>query len=113
MQITSGSYEIMASGTVFSFESEPLHFKLHPELEMIFRFHNDDSTQGVKIDSNSISGTIGELVMTNFNSSEGHGYATPRKIGTIGTREVYMSFWVTRLAYDSTNKKVDYTFFLR
>ena len=114
IKITTGAenYQILDTGSVITYNDEPLIFELAAGLKIIIRFALDKNVQGQKMDYNVISNMELELLLTNFNSSLGTGNVAPLPVAKIDNRQVYLNFMVYSLN-ESSNKTVHYTWYLR
>ncbi|KQR71879.1 DUF6864 domain-containing function [Pedobacter sp. Leaf176] len=112
MKITSGDYEIYNSGTVLSFEAEPITFHLAIDLKIHLSFKDEEENKDVhKMEFKQISGTELEIILINFNNSLGTGNASPLEVGTLNNKKLYLNFTVYALNIKTT-KTVHYTWYL-
>jgi hypothetical protein len=114
IKITTGDndYEILDSGTVISFQNEPIIFHLADNLKVIFKFITNKDIDGQHMGYNPKDISTLELVLTNFNNSLGAGNATPLEIATINGKKVYLSF-VAYSLNELSSKTVHYTWYSR
>jgi len=92
--IKSSSAEVVATGTVISFNGEPIEISYGPtesrlKLILIFKSENETSKK-LKIIPKLISNTVLELHMYNFDNTLGTGTLRPILIGTLGGKNLYV-----------------------
>lgn len=112
MEITSGNYKVYDSGTVISFEQEPVKFHLAPDLNVSLAFRDDiEKKDEHRLEFNPVSLTELEIILVNFNNSLGTGNTAPLEIGTLNNRRLYLNFRVYILNV-KTNKTIHYCWYL-
>jgi hypothetical protein len=112
MKIKSGNYEVFNSGTVISFEHEPVTFNLADDLQIRLAFKDDiDNKEGHCIEFNPISNSELEIILINFNNSLGTGNQVPLQVGTLNNKLLYLNFRVYTLNVN-TNKTIHYCWYL-
>ena len=107
LEIVSNGYNVLNSGSVFTFKQNDLEFSLNP-FKIVISFLNDDNVSGVQTEI--IDNNIFKIKLYNYNSSLGMGISEPIYVGTIAGKAVYLDFIVYSLTKDSS-KNFNYTFF--
>ena len=109
IKISSKGKDIIANGTVHTFDSQQLTFKLG-QLTFDFEFVVD-AEKTPRFQSESLGSQHIKYQLFNFNNTLGSGLREPIKIGTLLSRNLYFIF--TTYAFDNdSSKTVHYTFFL-
>ena len=106
LQIKTGSFDIVASGTVITALGQNLEFHLG-NLRVIFSFVSDGGQP--RLGPSSASGSVLDLILYNFNNSIGSGTTSPIEIGNLSGRKLWLSFTIYALSPESS-KTVHYTF---
>ena len=110
IRVTSGTAEVVASGSVFTFQHQPVTFAL-ADLKITLRFTTDSAQPGHRISSTVPAPKTLDLELTNFDNPLGIGSNSPISIGTLGNRRLYLHFRVQ--SFDSTSDKtVIYCFYV-
>jgi hypothetical protein len=112
MKITSGNYEVFNSGTVISFEQEPITFQLATDLKIRLAFRDEmEKKEEHRLEFNPISKNELEITLVNFNNSLGTGNTAPLLMGTLNNKKLYLNFRVYALTV-TTNKTIHYSWYL-
>ncbi len=112
MKITSGNYEVFDTGTVISFEQEPVTFHLAADLQIRLAFRDDiEKKDEHRIEFNSISNSELGIILVNFNNSLGTGNTAPFEVGILNNKKLYLNFRVYTLNV-KTNKTIHYSWYL-
>jgi len=112
MKITSGNYEVFDSGTVISFEQEPVTFHLAEDLKIRILFRDDEEKKNEnRLEFNPVNDKELEIILINFNSSLGTGNTVPLQVGTLNNRNLYLNFRVYTLNV-KTNKTIHFCWYL-
>jgi hypothetical protein len=112
MKITSGNYEVFDTGTVISFEQEPVTFHLAADLQIRLAFRDDlEKKDDHRLEFNPISNNELEIILINFNNSLGTGNTVPLQVGTLNNKKLYLNFRVHTLNV-KTNKTIHYCWYL-
>jgi len=112
MKITSGNYEVFNSGTVISFEQEPVTFQLAADLKIRLAFRDEmEKKEEHRLEFNPISKNELEITLVNFNNSLGTGNTAPLLMGTLNNKKLYLNFRVYALTV-TTNKTIHYCWYL-
>jgi len=113
IKITSGKseYEIVDSGTVISFQNEPLNFHIDT-LKVVLIFESNESDKRQEMKHKIMSNEVLELTLVNFSSSLGSGNAVPLPIAKLNNRQLYLNFIIYALS-ETSSKTVHYTWYLR
>jgi len=106
--VASGKAEILASGSVITFRSEPLRIRF-AGLALVLKFQTDDKKKGTRMHGHA-DGKELQLTLTNFNSPLGSGTSEPIRIGTLGGKNLYLNFRVYALN-NAADKTVHYTIY--
>lgn len=99
------------TGTVISFEQEPVTFELAIDLLYRLVFRDDIENKEQRIEFNSISSHELEIILVNFNNSLGSGNTAPLEVGTLNNRRLFLNFRVYILNL-KTNKTIHYCWYL-
>lgn len=113
-KVTSGSAEIVASGTAISFRGSPLVIQLGENSPLTVRMIFEETKAGVLspgIRAQAPDPDTLELYLQNFDNPIGTGTTKPLQVATIGGREAYLHFRVYSLP-GSVDKTVHYSVFL-
>ena len=116
INVTSGGYEVVDTGSVVAFEEESdisFHFfgdnSFQFDLKITFR--TDDT--GKQTINRTVQGNDIEFTCTNFNDS-GTGTSVPIELATFQGKKIYIRFW-SYLLGDIPNqkktRKIEYTFY--
>lgn len=108
LQIKTGSFDVVASGTVITVPSQNLEFQIS-NLRVVFAFVSDGGQP--RLGPGSASDFTLNLTLYNFNNSIGSGTTSPIEIGNLSGRKLWLSFTVYALSPESS-KTVHYTFML-
>ena len=112
-QIESGSAEVIASGSVISFEGNPITITYgagETRLKLTFEFKTDPSRKDPYVLGSSADPLSLRVVLFNFDSPLGVGTSTPTPIGTIGDRKLYIHYRVNTLS-STPDKTLLYTIY--
>ncbi|MFT3934176.1 MAG: hypothetical protein QM726_11210 [Chitinophagaceae bacterium] len=109
---SDNNYEIIDTGTIITFNDEPLKFELTLGVTIIIKFILNTNLSAQKMDFNVISNTELELILTNFTSSLGTGNLSPLPLAKIDNKQVYLNFVVYALN-ETSNKTIHYTWYKR
>lgn len=113
LQIKSGISEVIASGTVISFEENPIEITFGPpgeQLKLILVFQDKEGEQAPHITREVIDIETMLMTLTNFGSVLGTGTTKPMPVGIMAKRRLYFHFRVYTL--QDSDKTVHYTFYL-
>ena len=113
MKIISGDKEIHASGSVISYEAQPIEFTLGEGPNPIrskFVFIHDENDKSARIELSVLEDNkLLVINLFNFNSPIGIGNITPISVGQLTNRKLYLNFNVYSL---EKSKLVHYTWYL-
>ena len=113
-KITSGvrgEYEVYLSGTVISFNNEPVTFQLAEDLAYIFKFEDiPNKEQKMTFEQSQDKKTL-SILLTNFNSPLGDGNASPIEMGLLRGKKLYLEYRV-RALNRTANKEIYYSWYL-
>lgn len=109
MNIKTGDYKIITSGTVISFNLEPLFFDLAPDFKvrLKFLFEGDRTKNSLRFE---VENLVLNILLINFNNSLGIGNTPVLPLGSIDGKEILLNFVVYSLSEESP-KTVHYTFY--
>lgn len=113
MNITSGDYEVLYSGTVIGIDKEPIVFQFpetHASLKIIIDFKDDSEVEGSPIKFDFPEDKALKLTMFNSKSSLGIGNTKLIEIGHLGNRKLYLNYRVYSIK--EISKTIHYTFYL-
>lgn len=106
LQIRTGGFDVVVSGTVITANNNSLEFQL-AQLGVIFSFVTDGGD--TRLGKPYVSGSSLNLTLYNFNNSIGSGTTLPIEIGKLYGKKLWLSFMVYALSPESS-KTVHYTF---
>ena len=97
----SGSKEIISTGSVISFNSEPITIKLFEETRQIvalkFIFKQDSAIKGQSLSTEVVNDEL-QLILFNFDNPIGTGTTKPMNFAQYGKKTLYLHFRVTSLS---------------
>lgn len=110
MQVSSGPCDVLGSGTVISYLSNPIEIRL-PGLGLIFKFQDEPEKEG----GSTISGRVVEpstleLTLINFKNPIGSGSGAPMEIGSRDNQRLFLHFRVYQLV--GGDKTLHFTVYL-
>ena len=111
VKIRSGSYDVLATGSVFSFNGNPISFYIGKEnnplkLTMIFVSNEEDKKFDV---STTMKNNELVVTLTNCNNPIGIGTRSAIELGSTQGRKLYLQH---RISGDDESKLLFYTFYL-
>ena len=112
-EIKSGPTNIITSGTVISFNKNPIEIIFGPangRLKLIIEFEEDKEIKGTSVKPSITSKDTLNLKLINYNNSLGTGNKKPLVFGNIEGRELYLNYRVFPL--NEWDKTVHYTIYL-
>ena len=112
MKITTKNFEVLNSGSVITYENEPITFHLADDLRVTFVFRDDKNNKEHRMDFNPIDNNELELILINFNNSLGTGNIKPISIGTLNNRRLFTNFRVYALSEKNKGRTIHYTWYL-
>ncbi|PUA27406.1 MAG: hypothetical protein B0W54_12555 [Cellvibrio sp. 79] len=107
LKITTGGYEVIASGIVHLTESE-LKFYIGG-LTIKYRFNSDN--EGERFEAEIINNEL-IIKLFNFSNPLGQGRIDPVELGIINGRKLFATFWVDTPDLMSNHRQFSYTFLL-
>lgn len=113
IEIQSGPFDVLASGTVIAFDKNPLRFTFGPaeeRLTLILVFRDTEDENGQKLQAEVPEPNTLQLTLTNIGSQLGAGTINPLLAGSIAGRELFMHLRVYEL--QDSDKTLHYTFYL-
>jgi hypothetical protein len=93
VSVKSGPAEVIASGSVFSFNGNPVELAIGG-ISLIFEFEQDKTRQEHAIDPKTPDEKTVKLTLINFDSSLGLGSTAPLRFGILKGRQLYFHFRV-------------------
>jgi len=109
VKLTSGSAEVIASGTVITFTPADLTIQIE---DLVFRFLFISQGTGNRIEEQSVGNKEITYRFYNFHNPLGTGLTEPVRVGKFRGRELFFSITVYANS-DKVIKTVHYTFFLK
>jgi hypothetical protein len=115
-KISSGPAEVIDSGTVISFDGNPIKLSYKDlDIAIIFEFKTDEEDKGTHVSGNYMEGTVSEpgilkLTLHNFDDRFGAGTVKPMPIGKYEGRRLYIQLRVYTLI-GSPDKTLEYTLY--
>ena len=110
MQISTGNYEIIGSGTIVGNYNELIKFEFS-SLTYIFEFPSDLENLTTRLEFETMAEKTLKLKFINFNNSLGQGPAIPTNIGNVNNRKLFINYRVYTLT-EGAGKTIHYTFLL-
>lgn len=111
MSLESKNHHIISSGTVCTFEDEPVSIRFGPPsalLEVVFSFiETENKKMGHKVKG---EGKKLEIELENFNNDLGTGSTKPMKIGMFQEKTIFLNFRVYALG-ESKSKLIHFTIY--
>ena len=111
MKIKSDKKEVYLTGSIMTFNNEPLIFELEEDMKFSISFSADDSNEAQRIEPVLNTDDFLALKLVNFNSLSGGGTNEPLFLGTMLNRVLYFNFLVYSIKKNS-QKLFHYTFYL-
>ena len=103
VQVKTGDYEVISSGIVHTNGTE-ITFNI-ASLKVKFTFNVDDGSARFQ---GSISDNTLIIALYNFNDSIGEGKLDPVEIGSVGGKNLYVTWFVTTI--DDKMRQFNYSF---
>lgn len=113
VRIKSGNTKVIASGTVISYNNNPIEISFGlggNALKLIFDFKNDKKQNERRIEAKQLGNNELKILLLNFNNLLGTGTAKPILIGTLSGKKISINFKVQD--NDKTSKTLHYTIYL-
>jgi len=114
VKIKNGDKELLASGMVLTFDSEPVEITLSYKDEIItfsMEFISDPEIKDLPLSFELVNQTSLKVKFTNHNNTLGTYNIQPFELGSIGNRLLYFNYFITQLNQTS-RKKIDYSFYV-
>jgi hypothetical protein len=108
IKIKSGTKEVIASGTVISFEGNPIGFEIE-NIKFIFEFVDEEGKAGTDVNFTSPEERTLKITLKNFKNPLGTGNQKPMAVGTFHGLRLFLSYRVYQL--EGSDKTLDYTFY--
>jgi hypothetical protein len=109
VKITSGTTEVISSGTVISFEGNPISIELE-KLKFTFEFIDEEGKGESVVKFTASNNAELKISLLNFKNPIGSGVAKPSAVALINNRRLFLNF---RIYHINTNDKIlHYTFYL-
>lgn len=110
--IFSAQKEIVSSGTVISFNNEPITLQVFKDTTKVFTmkfvFKNNEEEKNAVLSGEVINNEL-ILSLTNFNDPIGSGTTNPMKFASYKGQDLYLHFRVTTLS--DSDKTLYYTIY--
>lgn len=113
--LSSGENKVLATGSVFSFKSEPITVTLDPDdehdsyISVTFQFI-DDENNDPSVSFELTGENSGIISLKNMNSPSGFGAFDPHPIASNGDSTLFLSFRVSK-PRSQESRLLDFTFF--
>jgi hypothetical protein len=110
-RIRSGGKDVLASGTVISFDMNPVEIEL-PDVnfKLVLEFYDEEGKLDVRSEGSMVDEHTAKLKLFNFKNPLGTGNTVPIQIGSIGDKKFYVALMIYSVS--KTNKTIHYTFYL-
>lgn len=111
-KISSGNKQVLSSGTVISFDNNPISIELLDDnqsmVKLQFNFNHDETVKGQSMSTAVIEDVLC-LTLTNFNNPIGTGTTKPINFAKYGDMILYLHIRVTALS--DTDRTLYYTIY--
>lgn len=109
-KVSVGKYEVLASGTVITYNEDPLKFSLE-DLTITIDFKSDEGDSRIE---HTVEGKVLNLLLFNFDNPLGVSNTEPLYIGYIRDQNLYLNIRVHTMGIKLLgNRTVHYTWYLR
>ncbi len=114
MEIFSGKYKVLNSGSVFTFdEGSNIEMVIKPSATFSFRLILEFVENGGERDFvRSVDEKKGIIKIECINFGLGAGTVEPLEIGMAGGRKIYLHLWIECVSANRNVRKVEYTIFI-
>ena len=110
VRITSGSSEVLATGTVIQFKGNPITIELEG-LKFIIHFIDEKGTdKRMRAESNVPDSLTLDITFFNFDNPLGTGSESPLRVATLSNRQLYFHYRIYHL--EEGDKTFQFTFFV-
>ena len=114
IKIKSGPTEIISTGTIISFEKNPIEIVIGPsDFKIILKFNDEEGAKGdssdLRIVAKQIDNVTLEVTFFNFIDPLGTGNLEPAQIGKIGGYKIYFNYRIYPLK--DSDKTIHYTIY--
>jgi hypothetical protein len=114
MVLRVGEYEVLHSGTVISYETEPITFEISPEIIIRIVFKSDPSKADSQIEFDSVSNSQLDINLVNVSPSIGVSNVSPLNLGHFNGRKLYLNFSVFSVGpTENLSRTLHYTWYTR
>ncbi len=113
LDIKSGNAEVVISGTVISFDNNPItltYGSTANPLQLTFEFIDEEGKTEPRMEGNKATDRHLVIRLFNFKNPLGTGSVTPISIGTLDNRRLYLHFRAYQLT-GSKARTVEYTLY--
>ncbi|HLA55128.1 MAG TPA: hypothetical protein VK623_03440 [Flavobacterium sp.] len=111
IEVTTGNYEIIGSGTIVANYNTPVEFNFST-LTYVFQFSDDLLSSSTRIEYEQFKEKKGLTIkFINFNNALGLGSSNPLSIGNINNRKLFLNYRIYTLS-ENLGKTIHYTFLL-
>jgi len=115
LKLKAGDFDILESGTVIGYKSEPIVFELDDvgqTLTIRFKFERDEEKKEARIEPKILSPSSLDMFFYNFDDHPlGIGNSEAFKLGTFRGRALYLNYRLYTLA-KAAEKLIHYTWYL-
>jgi len=116
LDIKSGNADIIASGTVMSFEGNPIEIEFgEPKnrLKLINVFQDEKGKGDLRVEAINIDDNTLKITFFNFKNPHGSGNTKPLSFGTYEGRRLYINYRIFDLnPNENIDKTLHYTIYL-
>jgi len=110
VEISSGNYDVIDSGTIVANLAEPIEFKVS-NLKFIITFKSDIKQEKTTVEKEVLGTDTLKFTLINFNNSLGHRNNSSLSLGKYGSQKLFLNYGVYSIS-DTIGKIFHYTFFL-
>lgn len=112
LKITTGKRDVIETGSVISFNDEPIEFALptrDSDLTFTIIFDTPTSTTEIGWKKEIVNETKVIIRLINFDSQIGVGFLKPEQIAIIGGRSLYIALFARKI---NLLRSLQYTFYI-
>jgi hypothetical protein len=112
MVIKTGEYEVYSSGTIISYEAEPISFIIADDFIIRIVFEDLDTDSEPEMKMSNVRNVQVYITLINFNKQTASGNKVPLYLGYEKGRKMYLNFRVEALG-TSLSRTLYYTWYAR
>ena len=111
IKIQTGKFDIIANGSVISFNNDPieLSFPTRDDLAFTLKFESTNNANEIAWKKEITDNKRLVIVLLNFDSQLGVGFSKPEQVAIMGGRLLHMALMVRKTG---TVRSIEYSFYL-